>query len=47
LGLIYYYEVYIVIDLGLYLVMASLLSSIPVWIVAMALASIAESAKRK
>ena len=34
-------------DLGFYLVMASFLSSIPVWIVAMALASIAESAKRK
>jgi hypothetical protein len=35
------------LDLGFYLVIASLLSSIPVWIVAMALTSIAESAKRK
>lgn len=35
------------LDLGFYLVMASFLSSIPVWIVALALTSLAESAKKK
>jgi hypothetical protein len=34
------------LDLGFYLVIASLLSSIPVWIIALAIMSIAESAKK-
>jgi len=42
----YYYEVYIMLDLGFYLVMASFLSSIPVWVIAMAIMSIAETAKK-
>jgi|688.fasta_scaffold538097_2 hypothetical protein len=34
------------LDLGFYLVIASFLSSIPVWVVALAIMSIAETAKK-